>query len=112
MTDLPLFADADPEWLVCPATRIEKQFALFHRTNPHVYRELERRALALVAKRVPHFGVSLLYEAMRYSELETTGEARKLNNSHRALYARLLIYRRPELSAHIELRERTERGAA
>ena len=112
MTDLPLFADADPEWLVCPATRIEKQFALFHRTNPQVYRELERRARELADKGVPHFGVSLLYEAMRYSALATEGKDFKLNNNHRALYARLLIYRRPELAGRIELRERTEQGAA
>jgi hypothetical protein len=110
--ELDLFASADPDWLKCPVSRIEKAFAAFHRVNPAVYRWLERKALALQAKGVRHFGIATLYEALRCEEMETRGDSFKLNNSYRALYSRLLIYRHPSLERCIELRERKEGVAA
>jgi hypothetical protein len=89
------------------ASKLDRAFWEFHRANPQVYRELERRALALHA-RYPQrrFGIALLYEAMRFSSLmETTGDPWKLNQSWRSRYARLLVEKRPELAGWITMRE-------
>lgn len=114
MTDeLDLF-DADPFWLDAPSTRIEKEFAGFHRENPHVYRRLEARALDLWERRhPPRIGIRMLWEVMRYDiTLETTGSLGfKLNDHCCPLYARLLVFRHPQLKDVIELRRRREVGA-
>jgi hypothetical protein len=74
------------------ASKLDRAFWEFHRANPQVYRELERRALAL--------------HAMRFSSLmETTGDPWKLNQSWRSRYARLLVEKRPELAGWITMRE-------
>lgn len=115
LAGLGLFAPVDdrrPLWLRNPQTAIEQDFAAFHRLNPAVYAELEARALRLHARGVRRIGIAMLFEVLRYSQLETTGEEFKLNNSHRALYSRLLVHHHPELRDVIELRERREEGAA
>lgn len=100
--------------LVEPLTPIERAFCTFHRTNPHVYLELERLALDLWRLRHPvRIGIKMLWETMRYNmalRTETT-DGFKLNNNFHALYARLLIQQQPELGGVIELRERREVGA-
>ena len=102
-------AAADPSWLVWPRSRLERRFAAFHAANPHVWAEVERRALALHRAGARRVGIALIFEAMRYDRLvTTTGEPWKMNNSYRALYARLLIARHPELAEVIEVRRRKE----
>lgn len=104
---------ADPQWLLWPTTKLERRFAEFHRANPHILAELERRALALVGVGAPRVGVKAIWEAMRYDALvRTDSRDWKLNNSYTALYARLLIHRRPELADVIETRQRREEEEA
>lgn len=80
-----------------PATLAER-FAAFHRLNPHVYRALRDKALRMRRTGRTHFGIAAIYEAARYdAALETVGEVWKLNNNHRAYYARLLMQLEPEL---------------
>lgn len=107
-------ADAQaPLWFLNPTTPIEREFVGFHQQNPHIYAELERRALALHAKGLQRVGLKMIWEAMRYAAIEAHGAgAWKLNNSLTALYARLLVARRPELEKVVELRQRREEGAA
>lgn len=115
LAGLGLFAPVDdrrPLWLRNPQTAIEQDFAEFHEENPQVLAELEERATRLLNRGVSRIGIALLFEAMRYSRLETTGQDYKLNNNFRALYARLMVHRHPELRDVIELRERREEGAA
>ncbi len=90
-----------------PALTIDQQFRAFHRANPHIYGNL--KALALNAKRRGQkFGIGALYEILRWKYAErTTGDATfKLNNNYRALYARLLMDREPELDGYFETRSR------
>jgi hypothetical protein len=89
------------------ASKLERAFWEFHRANPQVYQELERRALALHA-RYPRrrFGIALLYEAMRYDGLmQTSNDQWKLNQNWRSRFARLLVEKRPELAGWITMRE-------
>lgn len=100
-------AAADPPWLQWPTTKLERRFAEFHKRNPHIYVELERRALALVGKGAHRIGVKALWEVLRYdAAVRSDDRPWRLNNSYTALYARLLIARRPELAEVIETRER------
>lgn len=105
-------ADA-PGWLRFPPHEQAAAFVAFHRENPHVYAELERRALKLYAQGVKRLGVKWLVECMRVDhQIATKSDEWKLNNSHTAYYARLLLHRRPELSSIIETREATAAAVA
>lgn len=88
-----------------PTPALVRAFEAFHAENPHVYRKL--RELALEARRagVEHLGIAVLFERLRwYSQVETTGDQYRLNNNFRALYARLLMQREPELREFFRLR--------
>lgn len=94
-----------PGWLADPQTDNERAFAAFVAANPHVYRELEERALRLHRAGRRRIGVKAIIEAMRYDwAVRTDAPDYKLNNSHTAFLARLLLHNRPELEGVIETR--------
>lgn len=85
---------------------IDARFKLFHLDNPHIYHELQRRALALLDRGVEHFGIALLWESMRYdAAIRSEGDAYKLNNDFRSRYARMLLAWKPELVGRLLTRE-------
>ncbi len=87
---------------------IQYRFSLFHAENPHVYAQLRDGALELRRAGWKHFGIARLYEGLRYQQaVVTTSDDFKLNNSFRALYARLLMEREPELQGFFETRHRS-----
>ncbi len=107
-SDLPLFASVTKQ-----TPELEWRFRAVHAANPQVYRRLEEKALDLVKQGRTRIGIAELVEDLRYDfTLRTTGEPFKLNNSHRAFYARMLIQRRPELAAVVETRKQKSLEAA
>jgi hypothetical protein len=83
----------------------EEAFALFHRHNPHVYEWLRENALALKRKGREHYGIAALFEAFRFHvAMNTRGDDFKLNNNHRAYYARLLMRDVHELRGFFDTR--------
>lgn len=99
----------DPAWLVAPMTPLEQAFKAFHDENPHIYRELERRSLVEVQHGALRLSIAKMAEQLRADHGTTTeGDPFKINNSYRALYARLLIHRHQQLAGKFELRERRE----
>jgi len=85
------------------------RFLAFHEANPQVYQELEALALRLRSKGCKWIGMRMLWETLRYNNLETaTSDPYKLNNSYVSYYARLLLQHHPELSGAIEIRERQQ----
>jgi len=94
----PLFPMAEGE-----LGKLEKSFWKFHEANPKVYTLLVkfayqwRQRLGGQAK----LGISELFERVRWEvSIHTNGNGNfKLNNNHRAFYARLIMDR------HVELRE-------
>src|SRR4051812_35558197 len=115
MTALPdLFTFADPRfpsWYLAPQSDLERRFVMFDRANPRVYAALERLVLKEVAAGAKRLGIAKLAEQLRADpDIATQGDAWKINNSYRALYARLLIHRHPELDGVMECRERREKG--
>lgn len=99
----------EPAWLVAPLSDLEKRFAAFHAENPHIYRELETRATREHERGSARLSIAKLAEQLRADyAVSSAGDAYKINNSYRALYARLLVHRHPALAGKFELRERRE----
>lgn len=92
--------------------RIAVQFAQFHTAHPWVYARLKELALALKASGVQQYGISGLYETLRYetSIRAKDSEGFKLNNNYRALYARELARDEPALKDFFKFRLRKPRG--
>lgn len=115
----PLFESAarpdDPPFLTNPVTELERRFADFHRSNPGIYAEIERKALQLanVGER-KRIGIAEIVEDIRYDYRATSkGDAFKINNSWRAFYSRLLLHRNSSLASLIGVRKQTHyQGAA
>lgn len=96
-----------PGFMAMPFGTIERRFNEFHKQNPHVYMALEDLALRAHAAGVKRLGIAALVETLRYSaSLQTVGDAYKINNNFRSLYARLLIHQHPELRGLLNLRTR------
>lgn len=74
------------------------RFSDFHLANPQVYDLIERFALELINAGHAHFGIGAVYERVRWEVAVTTRsvDGLKLNNNHRAYYARLFRARYPE----------------
>ena len=103
---------AVPTWLAAPMSALERRFARFHEANPHVYRALETVALRELAEGARWIGIGQLCEQLRADPaIATAGDAFKINNSFRALYARLLLHRYPRLDGVLRVRDRREKGA-
>lgn len=73
-------------------TRLEAAFEEFHRDNPGVYEIFKRFAHKALLSGRQHFGVSAVWERLRWETMiETQGDEFKLNNNHRAYYARMYM---------------------
>lgn len=92
--------------------RIAVKFAEFHNAHPWVYDRLKELALDLKDSGVKHYGISGLYETLRYeaSLKAKDEEGFKLNNNYRALYARELARDEPALKDFFKFRLRKPRG--
>ena len=88
---------------------IEREFWEFHNKHPEVYHQLTRLARQWRANGRAKLGIATIYEVLRWNShvnQERDGGF-KLNNNHKALYARLIMEREPDLDGVFETRERT-----
>jgi hypothetical protein len=92
--------------------QIAMKFAEFHNAHPWVYDRLKELAISLKDSGVRHYGISGLYETLRYetSLRAKDSEGFKLNNNYRALYARELARNEPILKDFFKFRLRNPRG--
>jgi hypothetical protein len=82
------------------------RFAEYHAANPQVYLALRRFALEARRAGRDRMGMKALFERVRwFTEVETTGDSFKVNNSYTAHYARLLMACEPELIGFFETRK-------
>jgi hypothetical protein len=96
--DMPLFTFRRP-------TGIEADFLGFHREHPEVYDLLVRLAREWVSLTGRRLGIQALVERARWEHYIKKDEGKfKLNNSHCAFYARLIMEREPDLKGLFELR--------
>lgn len=80
-------------------TRTQANFERFHANNPHVYDALVRLARQWISRfGQKRLGIARLYEAARWEIAFTTDDPEfKINNDHRAFYARLIMANEPDL---------------
>lgn len=84
-----------------------EKFEQFHRDNPAVYRTLCRLAREWIARTgCPRIGIGALTERCRWEiALATNDPEFKINNTHRAFYARLILRDEPDLADIFALRK-------
>ena len=81
-----------------------KAFWEFHRKNPMVYAELKSLAKRALARGHKVSGIGFLAELYRWEKRTMYFDEFKLNNNHKACYARLLMSKEPELRGMFRLR--------
>jgi hypothetical protein len=89
------------------ATHAER-FAAFHAANPRVYLLLEDMTREMVNRGRTRIGIAMLFEVLRwnfYLHTDDPASEFKLNNTNRAVYARLIMQRHPEWDGLFETRE-------
>ncbi len=70
--------------------KMEREFWVFHRENPYIYRLFERFALAVVNRGYEHFGARDIIHRIRWeTNVETNDPEFKINNNHSPYYGRL-----------------------
>lgn len=79
---------------------IAKKFEEFHAAHPEVYDDLVALCRELRARGYQRFGIATVYEVARWRSMLRVGpeEGFKLNNNHRAYYARLIMEQEPDLA--------------
>jgi hypothetical protein len=97
-----------------PTSRLEAAFWDFHQTNPKVYELFDRFTRYAIQRGRKRFSVSVIIERIRWeTTIETSNDDFKINNNHRAYYARLWMRDNPQHGGFFSTREtRGERDAA
>ena len=81
------------------------QFLWFHEANPEILIILEKISLDLVQQGWDKGSINLIFERVRWLyAIQTRGDKYKLNNNHRAFYARLLMMVNPGLDGFFSIR--------
>ena len=88
-----------------PEGRLERQFWDFHAAHPEVYRYIVRFAREWIGRGHSYCGIAMLFERVRWEMGIVSDTDPKLNNNHRAFYARLIMEREPSLDGMFRLRQ-------
>ncbi|RWP18843.1 MAG: hypothetical protein EOR00_09395 [Mesorhizobium sp.] len=68
---------------------IQRRFAEYHQQNPHVYELFKRFAVRALGAGKSVLSAKFIFERIRWeAEIETQGDAFKVNNNYPAYYAR------------------------
>lgn len=88
-------------------SKLERAFWVFHGTHPEVYDTLVNLARRWKKRHnTRRIGIATVFETARYTiDIERDADGLKLNNNHRAYYARLIMDRESDLSHIFALRQ-------
>jgi len=76
---------------------LQEKFEIYHRENPHILPLLVRFVNEAMESGREHYSINAIFERIRWHlDIETTGDAFKLNNNYRSRYVRLLEKEHPE----------------
>ena len=92
-------------------TNHEENFLEFHQANPHVYELFKKYCNAAVKAGRSNYSVSSIFERIRwFQDIETRDDLGfKLNNNHRAYYARMYQLQHPNRSGFFRTRTLTSK---
>lgn len=86
--------------------RLKNAWWKWHKENPQVWTLFQKYTLEAINAGMDHYSVNAIIERIRWhADIETTGDSFKINNNHRAYYARLFHYMYPEHDGFFRLRE-------
>lgn len=89
-----------------PRNRLEALFWEYHAQNPKVYDLFDRFTKYAIQRGRTRFSVSVIVERIRWeTTIETAGDDFKINNNHRAYYARLWMRNNPQYQGFFATRE-------
>lgn len=99
------YLDFDPP-LSPMASPLERAALAFHLANPHLLREMADVCLRVKRMGRRRWSINAAFEVVRYNAtIKTNGHPYKLNNNHRAQYARWIMRDVPELAGFFQTRE-------
>ncbi len=99
------YLDFDPP-LSAPGDPLEQAALEFHVRNPHVLQEIARVCLRVKRAGRKRWSVNAAFEVVRYNaDVTTDHRTYKLNNNHRAFYARWLMRDVSELAGFFSTRD-------
>jgi hypothetical protein len=88
------------------ADQMEAAALAFHRENPHVLQAIAKVCLQVQQRGRRRWSINAAFEVVRYNAAITTDhKTYKLNNNHRAFYARWLMRDVPELNGFFSTRD-------
>lgn len=96
-------------------SKLDQDFAQFHRDNPLVYDALVRLARQAKARGHERIGIKMLFEVVRWEMFLKTSDAAsdfKLNNNYTSRYARLIMASEPDLAGIFFVRDLRTRDTA
>ena len=104
--------DFDPDPDREPVGSYEK-FLDYHRANPEVLVWLTKQSYVMARAGHRNIGINMLFEVLRWSVLGDTthvvgfkmSDGFKVNNNHAPFYARLIMYRHPDLDGVFRTKE-------
>lgn len=89
------------------ADQIFEAFKKFHTANPKIWELFVQFTMQSVLRGRTHYSVDAVFERIRwYVDVETVGDAVKLNNNFRAYYARMFHAKYPEYAGFFRTRIR------
>lgn len=88
------------------ASRLEREFRDFHDANPEILRRIIDAARTLKRNGMSRCGVEFIFARLRWVDIVETNrlDDYRLNNNHRAFYARLAMHAAPDLAGFFEVR--------
>ena len=91
------------------ASKLERNFIIFHNANPHVCRLCIRFAYEFKDAGHSKCSIKLLYERVRWEiAVSTKTKDFKLNNNHHSYYARLIMLQEPALRGFFRIRRQRQ----
>ena len=88
---------------------LKRKWWEYHKQNPHVYALVERFTFDVINRRFKNYSINSIFERIRWhTDIETFGDQFKLNNDHRAYYARFFMHNHPQYNGFFRTKETLE----
>lgn len=94
--------------LMRPGDPLEQAALAFHLANPHLLPAIVKLCLNMKKAGHARWGIAGAFEVLRY-QVRTKSHDYRLNNSHRAYFARWIMRDVPDLAGFFELRAQGDR---
>lgn len=100
---------SDPKLFDHYPKKVIEDFKVFHKNNPHIYREFVLLAREMRATGRKRYSSKMIINVLRWRmDLRTTGDEYKINDRFQSIYGRLFVHRNPSFKDFFEFRIRTK----